>query len=47
MARHAIKSPTDVVDFLVSQHEKIKAMFAETLGASGEAREKADRKSVV
>lgn len=41
MAQHAIKSPTDVVDFLVSQHEKIKAMFAETLGASGEAREKA------
>ncbi|GAB1811644.1 hemerythrin domain-containing protein [Mycobacterium sp. MUNTM1] len=41
MAPTAIKSPTDVVDFLVSQHEQIKAMFAETLAASGKAREKA------
>ncbi|AGP65524.1 hemerythrin [Mycobacterium intracellulare] len=41
MARTAITSPTDVVDFLVSQHEQIKAMFADTLAASGEAREKA------
>jgi hemerythrin superfamily protein len=41
MAHTAIKSPTDVVDFLVSQHQQIKAMFAETLAASGEAREKA------
>lgn len=40
MAPIAIKSPTDVVDFLVSQHEQIKAMFAETLAASGKAREK-------
>lgn len=41
MAPTAIKSPADVVDFLVSQHEQIKAMFAETLAASGKAREKA------
>ncbi|OCB24487.1 hemerythrin domain-containing protein [Mycobacterium intracellulare] len=41
MARTAMTSPTDVVDFLVSQHEQIKAMFADTLAASGEAREKA------
>lgn len=41
MARTAITSPTDVVDFLVSQHEQIKAMFADTLAASGEAREEA------
>jgi Hemerythrin HHE cation binding domain len=41
MAPTAIKSPYDVVDFLVSQHEQIKSMFAETLSASGKAREKA------
>ncbi|OBH61501.1 hemerythrin domain-containing protein [Mycobacterium sp. E2479] len=41
MAPIAIKSPTDVVDFLVSQHEQIKAMFVETLAASGKAREDA------
>lgn len=41
MAQTAINSPTDVVDFLVSQHEQIKSMFAETLSATGEAREKA------
>lgn len=29
MAPTAIKSPTDVVDCLVSQHEQIKAMFAQ------------------
>ena len=29
MVPTAVKSPTDVVDFLVSQHEQIKAMFAE------------------
>ncbi len=40
MAQTAIKSPTDVVDFLVSQHEQIKSLFAETLSASGQAREK-------
>ena len=41
MAPTAIKSPSDVVDFLVSQHEQIKSMFAQTLAASGKAREKA------
>lgn len=41
MAETAIKSPTDVVDFLVSQHEQIKSLFANTLSASGEAREQA------
>jgi len=41
MAQAAITSPTDVIDFLVSQHEQIKSLFADTLAASGEAREKA------
>ncbi|ORW91578.1 hemerythrin [Mycobacterium sp. IEC1808] len=41
MAEHAIKSRSDVVDFLVGQHEQIKSMFAETLSASGKDREKA------
>src|ERR1700757_1530756 len=41
MAQTAIKSPTDVVDFLVSQHEQIKSLFAETLSASGKEREQA------
>jgi hemerythrin HHE cation binding domain-containing protein len=41
MAQTAIKSPTDVVDFLVSQHEQIKSLFAETLSASGKEREEA------
>jgi len=36
-----IRSPTDVVDFLVSQHEQIKSLFAQTLSSSGEARERA------
>lgn len=41
MAQSAIKSPTDVVDFLVSQHQQIKTLFAATLAASGKEREKA------
>jgi hemerythrin superfamily protein len=41
MAQTAITSPTDVVDFLTSQHEQIKSLFAKTLSASGEARENA------
>jgi hemerythrin superfamily protein len=41
MARSAIESPTDVVDFLVSQHQQIKALFAETLAATGKQRENA------
>ena len=40
MAQNSIKSPTDVVDFLVGQHEQIKSLFAETLSASGKEREK-------
>ena len=41
MAQSAIKSSTDVVDFLVSQHEQIKSLFAKTLSASGKEREEA------
>ena len=41
MAHAAITSPTDVVDFLTSQHEQIKSLFAKTLSASGDSREKA------
>jgi hypothetical protein len=41
MARTAIKSPTYVVDFLGSQREQVKSLFAETLSASGKEREKA------
>jgi hemerythrin superfamily protein len=37
----AAESPTDVVDFLTSQHEQIKALFAETLDHSGKERERA------
>ena len=40
MAHAAITSPTDVVDFLASQHEQIKSLFAKTLSASGDSREK-------
>lgn len=39
MAQTAIQSPTDVVDFLVSQHHQIKALFDQTLSASGKGRE--------
>ncbi|MDT5119023.1 MAG: hypothetical protein QOE30_4762 [Mycobacterium sp.] len=41
MAHAAITSPTDVVDFLAGQHEQIKSLFAKTLSASGDSREKA------
>ena len=41
MAQTAITSPTDVIKLLVSQHEQIKSLFADTLAASGQAREKA------
>jgi iron-sulfur cluster repair protein YtfE (RIC family) len=41
MADAAVKTPTDVIRFLVSQHEQIKSSFAQTLATSGEAREKA------
>ena len=41
MADAAVETPNDVVRFLVRQHEQIKSLFAETLAASGEAREHA------
>lgn len=41
MADAAVQTPTDVVRFLVRQHEQIKSMFAETLAACGQARERA------
>jgi hemerythrin superfamily protein len=40
MAGTPRKSPTDVIDFLVSQHEQIKSLFTQTLSASGKEREK-------
>ncbi|HEY0225358.1 MAG TPA: hemerythrin domain-containing protein [Mycobacterium sp.] len=36
-----ISSPTDVIDFLTTQHEQIKSMFTKTLAASGKTREDA------
>ncbi|VBA53305.1 hemerythrin domain-containing protein [Mycobacterium pseudokansasii] len=41
MAKAALKSPTDVIDFLVDQHEQIKSLFAKTLSSSGKQREEA------
>ncbi|MEE6176221.1 hemerythrin domain-containing protein [Mycobacterium sp. 050134] len=41
MAGTAIQSPTDVVGFLVSQHQQIKSMFERTLSAAGKEREDA------
>lgn len=41
MAGPANSSPTDVVDFLVSQHEQIKSLFDQTLSATGKERERA------
>lgn len=41
MADAAVETPDDVVRFLVRQHEQIKSLFAETLAASGKARERA------
>lgn len=41
MANAEVKTPTDVIQFLVGQHEQIRSSFAETLAASGKAREKA------
>jgi hemerythrin superfamily protein len=41
MAQSAVTSPTDVVDFLMGQHDQIKSLFAAALSASGEEREKA------
>jgi hemerythrin superfamily protein len=39
MPKTTIQSPTDVVDFLISQHQEIKSLFAETFSASGKERE--------
>jgi hypothetical protein len=39
MTQTVSKSPTDVIEFLVNQHEQIKSLFAETLNASGKVRE--------
>jgi hemerythrin superfamily protein len=36
-----ITSPTDVVEFLTTQHEQIKSLFTKTLAASGKEREEA------
>jgi len=41
MVEAAVQTPTDVVRFLVRQHEQIKSLFAETVAASGKARERA------
>jgi hemerythrin superfamily protein len=41
MADAAAKSPRDVVDFLIGQHEQIKSLFEQTLDSSGKEREKA------
>ena len=41
MADVAAKSPRDVVDFLIGQHEQIKSLFEQTLDSSGKEREKA------
>lgn len=41
MANAAVETPTDVIQFLIGQHEQIKSAFAETLAASGKAREQA------
>jgi hemerythrin superfamily protein len=41
MADTAAKSPADVIDFLIGQHEQIKSLFAETLSRSGKQREDA------
>ncbi|OBI45545.1 hemerythrin [Mycobacterium kyorinense] len=38
MASAATGTPTDVVEFLVGQHQQIKDLFAETLKADGAAR---------
>lgn len=40
MADADVKSPADVVEFLTSQHERIKSLFDETLSVSGKEREK-------
>lgn len=39
MADTSVKSPNDVVDFLIGQHEQIKWLFNETLSNSGPERD--------
>lgn len=41
MADTSVKSPNDVVDFLIGQHEQIKGLFDETLATSGPERDEA------
>jgi hypothetical protein len=41
MADAAARSPANVIDFLVGQHEQIKSLFAQTLSSSGKQRENA------
>ena len=41
MADTALETPTDVLQFLIGQHEQIKSLFAETLASSGKGREQA------
>ncbi|MDQ2627650.1 MAG: hemerythrin domain-containing protein [Actinomycetota bacterium] len=39
MTQTSLQNPVDVVDFLTGQHERIKALFDETLRAAGAERE--------
>ncbi|OHU95140.1 hemerythrin domain-containing protein [Mycobacterium talmoniae] len=41
MAATSVKSPNDVVDFLIGQHQRIKGLFDETLSTSGPERDEA------
>lgn len=38
MAKVTVTSPTDVVEFLVDQHDRIKSLFDKTLSSSGSQR---------
>lgn len=41
MAKVAVTSPTDVVEFLIDQHNRIKSLFEQTLSSSGSQRKDA------
>jgi hypothetical protein len=41
MAKTTVTSPTDVVEFLTEQHERIKSLFDKTLSSSGSRRKEA------
>jgi hemerythrin superfamily protein len=41
MAKTTVTSPTDVVEFLIDQHERIKSLFDTTLASSGSQRKAA------